>query len=335
VPAWTGDHDWAGVIPYDELPYARDPEGGRLVTANQRIVDDTYPYVLGLDYSRPDRAARVHARLEGLAGATVADMAAIHADRRSLAADVWVDRLLAVDGSDDWERAALDELRRWDRAVDAGSVAASIYVVVRDAVGKLVAHHPELAALRTPFADEPASTFQPMELRLWVRLTGLLLRDDATLLRPGETWVSVLAAGLADGVAVLRSTFGDDVASWEWGRLHESAPRHPLSPTHPEWAEELDPPPVPMGGEWDTVFSAAHPAGFGFGVTSASVARYAFDLADRRNDGWVVPLGSSGEATSPHFADQRAPWAAATLLPIVATWADLGEPWCRLTPNGV
>jgi penicillin amidase len=335
VPAWTGDHDWTGVVPYDELPHARDPEVGRLVTANQRIVDDSYPYVLGLDYSRPDRATRVHARLEDLAAATVGDMAAIHADRRSLAADVWVDRLLAVDASDDWERAALDELRRWDRIVDAGSVAASIYVVVRDAVGKRVAHHPELAALRTPFADEPASTFQPVELRLWVRLTGLLLRDDTMLLGPGETWASVLAAGLADGVAVLRSAFGDDLASWEWGGLHESAPRHPLSPTHPEWAERLDPAPVPMGGEWDTVFSAAHPAGFGFGVTSASVARYAFDLADRRNDAWVVPLGSSGDAASPHFADQRGAWAAARLLPIVTTWADLGEPWCRLTTSGV
>lgn len=333
VPAWTGEHDWAGVIPYDELPHERDPTGGRLVTANQRIVDDAYPYLLGLDYARPDRAARVHARLDGLTGATVADMASIHADRRSLAADVWVDRLLELEGADEWERAALDELRAWDRVLDAPSVAASIYVAVRDAVGKRVAHHPDLAALRAPFTNEPLGTFQPLELRLWARLTGLLLRDDTTLLAAGETWPSVLAAGLTDGIAVLRSALGDDRSRWGWGGLHESAPHHPLSATRPAWAQRLDPPSVPMGGEWDTVFSAAHPAGFGFGVTSASVARYAFDLADRRNDGWVVPLGSSGDAASPHFADQRAPWAAAQLLPIVTAWAELGAPWCRLTPS--
>lgn len=334
VPAWTGEHDWTGVVPYDELPRARDPEGGRLVTANQRIVDDAYPYVLGLDYARPDRAARVHARLDGLTGATVADMASIHADRRSLAADVWVERLVGLDGSDEWERGAIDELRGWDRVLDAGSVGASVYVVVRDAVGKRIAHHPDLAELRAPLADEPPVTFLPMELRLWARLTGLLARNDTTLLAPGETWASVLAAGLTDGVAILRRALGDDRSGWGWGGLHVSAPRHPLSVARPAWAPRLDPPSVAMGGEWDTVFSAAHPAGFGFGVTSASVARYAFDLADRRNDGWVVPLGASGDAVSPHFADQRAPWAAAELLPIITAWADLGEPWCVLTPDG-
>jgi penicillin amidase len=333
VPAWTGDHEWRGMVPYDELPWARDPARGRFVTANQRIVDDDYPYLLGLDYSRPDRAARIHARLDELTDATVADMAAIHTDRRSLAADVWVERLVGLEGTDEWERAALETLRGWDRVLDADSVAASVYVAVRDAVGKRIAHHPRLLALRAPFVDEPASTFQPMELRLWVRLTGLLLRDDTTLLAPGETWAQVLAGALADGVGVLRTALGDDIAAWRWGALHQSAPRHPLSATHPGWAATLDPPAVAMGGEWDTVFSAAHPAGFGFGVTSSSVARYAFDLADRANDGWVVPLGASGDAASPHFADQRAAWVRGELLPIVMAWSELGAPWARVTPS--
>jgi penicillin amidase len=332
VPAWTGEHEWQGTVPYDEMP-ASDGVDGRLVTANQRIVDDSYPHRLGLDYARPDRARRVHARLDELADATVADMAAIHRDRRSLAADVWTDRLVALDGRDEWERAALDQLRAWDRTMEASSAAAAIYVVVRDAVGKRVAHHPALAAVRVPFADEPASTFQPLELRLWARLTGLLLRDDAQLLPAGESWADTLAAGLTDGVAVLRTALGDDVAAWTWGALHQSAPRHPLSGAHPEWEGRLDPPPVAMGGEWDTVFSAAHPAGFGFGVATSSVARYAFDLADRGNDAWVVPLGASGDAESPHFADQRRPWADGELLPIVTRWDALGAPELTLRPD--
>jgi penicillin amidase len=331
VPA-TEEHEWRGTVPYAELPASDAPEG-RLVTANQRIVDDGFPHLLGLDYARPDRARRVHARLDELADATVADMAAIHRDRRSLAAEVWTERLVALAGADDWERAALDLLRAWDCTMDASSGAAAVYVVARDAVGKRVAHRPELAAVRVPFADEPASTFQPLELRLWARLTGLLLRDDTRLLAAGESWPDVLAAGLTDGVAVLRTTLGDDVGAWTWGALHQSAPRHPLSPGHPEWEGRLDPPAVAMGGEWDTVFSAAHPAGFGFGVATSSVARYAFDLADRSNDGWVVPLGASGDAESPHFADQRQPWADGVLLPIVTAWEELGEPEVTLRPG--
>jgi len=71
-----------------------------------------------------------------------------------------------------------------------------------------------------------------------------------------------------------------------------------------------------MGGEWDTVWAAAHPAGYGFGVTTASVARYVFDLGDWDRSAWVVPLGASGDATSPHFADQQAAWAAGELVPM-------------------
>jgi penicillin amidase len=91
-----------------------------------------------------------------------------------------------------------------------------------------------------------------------------------------------------------------------------------------------------MSGDSDTVFNAAHAAGYGFGVTGASVARYVFDLADRRQSRWVVPLGSSGDVTSPHFADQQAAWAAGDLLPAWAEWGELaarGEP-ARLIPTG-
>jgi penicillin amidase len=105
---------------------------------------------------------------------------------------------------------------------------------------------------------------------------------------------------------------------------------------HPELAGRLDPPGVEVGGEWDTVFSTAHPAGFGFNVTSASVARYVFDVGDRRSSRWVVPHGASGDPTSAHFADQQSTWAAGELLPIVTDWDVLvaaGATATRLSPS--
>ena len=69
----------------------------------------------------------------------------------------------------------------------------------------------------------------------------------------------------------------------------------------------------------DTVFSTAHAAGFGYGVTSASVARYVFDLADWDRSRWIVPTGASGDPDSAHFADQRPRWAAGELIPMLFT----------------
>jgi penicillin amidase len=204
--------------------------------------------------------------------------------------------------------------------MDADSVGAAVYLVTRDRVGKALAHHATLVPLRGPLPGEPSGTFMPLELRLWTLLPGLLNADDRTLLPDGAAWPDVLATALTDAVTLLRRELGDDVSAWRWGALHRLAPIHPLSGAHPEWADRLNPPGVEIGGEWDTVWSAAHPAGFGFGVTTSSVARYVFDLDDWDRSGWVVPLGASGEPTSPHFADQQAAWAHGELIPMPYSW---------------
>src|SRR5918912_4184806 len=93
VPGWTGEHEWQGRIPFEELPRARNPQTGYFATANNRIVADDYPYYVALDWAPPHRAIRVSSRLRDLTGATVADMAAIHADRLSLPSRAFSDHL--------------------------------------------------------------------------------------------------------------------------------------------------------------------------------------------------------------------------------------------------
>jgi penicillin amidase len=338
VPGWTGAHRWHGLVPYDELPAVRNPPSGVVVTANQRVVGDDYPHHLSDGYARPDRAERIITRLAGITAATVDDMAAVHRDVVSLRASLWIARLTALDPGDPIERAALRVLADWDGSMHADSAAAAVYAVVRDAVCRRLVHGPALAGLRTPVRDEPPSAFVPPTLRLWPVVSVLLAADDLTVLPPGETWDDVLGAALADGVALLRTRFGDDPATWRWGALHVSAPKHPLSGAHPEWEGRLDPPEVEMAGEWDTVFASSHAAGLGFAVTGASVARYVFDLGDWDRSGWVVPLGASGDCTSPHFADQRGAWAAGELLPMRFTRAAVeaaATTAVTLTPDGV
>jgi len=325
VPGWGPTHRWTAFVPYDELPHVRNPESGMIVTANQRIVGADFPHHLSDGYARPDRAERIIARLSALDDATVDDMAAIHRDVVSLRAPLWVERLTALTPVDEHEAAALDLLRAWDGEMGAESAAAAVCMTVRDAVCRHLVHGPVFAALRVPVRDEPATAFVPPTLRLWPVLSSLLAADDTTVLAPGETWSDALRAGLAGGVALLRTRFGDDPATWRWGALHLSAPTHPLSGLHPEWEGRLDPPAVEMAGEWDTVFASSHAAGLGFAVTGASVARYVFDLADWDHGGWIVPLGASGDSESPHFADQRAAWAAGELVPMRYSWPALEE----------
>ena len=175
--------------------------------------------------------------------------------------------------------------------------------------------------MRQPFVDEPTSTFAGAASRIWPVVSALLSRDDHTLLLEGESWADVLADALADAIAILRTTLGDDSAAWRWGALHQNAPKHPLSAAHPEWAGQLDPEPVELPGEWDTVFASSHAVGTSYAVTGGSVARYVFDLADWDASGWIVPLGAHGDAASPHFADQRVAWARGDLIPMRYDWS--------------
>ena len=75
---------------------------------------------------------------------------------------------------------------------------------------------------------------------------------------------------------------------------------------------------VPVFGDGDCV-QAMH-ALPGVPVCSRGpVARYVWDLADRDNSRWVVPLGASG-APGPHQHDQTALWASGQLVPVITDW---------------
>src|SRR5919197_4990063 len=39
-PGWTGDYEWDGWVPYDEMPELTNPDQGFLVTANNRIAPE-------------------------------------------------------------------------------------------------------------------------------------------------------------------------------------------------------------------------------------------------------------------------------------------------------
>jgi penicillin amidase len=64
VPGWDATYDWVGYIPFEDLPHRLDPESGAIATANNKIVDDGYPYHLTFDWDEPYRARRIAELLE-------------------------------------------------------------------------------------------------------------------------------------------------------------------------------------------------------------------------------------------------------------------------------
>ena len=288
VPADDPSYGWQGQVAFADLPRLENPEGGFLFSANNRILAaDSGPY-LGLDVAAPWRATRIVETLSQSSAATLDDMAALHRDVISIPARQ-IARLL-----DDWA-----PLAGWDGRMDAGSTAAAAYSVLRRELALLVLERSGLAG----YVHHPWNRLLPgirAESVVW-RVAGDHLQTGDESLLGGWSW----RRALTEAVSRAERAWGGEA----WGELHATGQRHPLG------RAGLNPPSVPYGGDMDTVQASSYIPVDGLRTASASVARYAFDLADWDRCGWVVPLGAAGDPGSPHGHDQQEAWRTGKLLP--------------------
>jgi len=319
VPGWTGEYEWQGNIPFAKLSRVRNPATGFIISANNRIADESYPYYIALNYASEYRARRILERLKNLTRATVEDMQAIHGDNFSIPAKVLAKVIASAEPKDEFSARAQAMLSGWNGAMAPDSTAPTIYSAFRikllyKILGTLVG--PLVDVMFT--ATGRGAPRHLSELASW--LVTLSEKDDPSLLPAGSTWSSIATEALEEAVSYLRKRLGDDMAAWRWGIVHRTSPKHPLSNLFPELENLLDPPSVAMGGDGDTPLAAAYSPGRPFAITLLSVVRYVFDLSDWDNSCWAIPLGVSGHPASPHYADQAPIWGALRLVPMLYSW---------------
>lgn len=324
VPGWTGEYEWTGTIPFEEMPRARNPEQGFIATANQRIVGPEFPHHISLDYAPPHRAARVNARLRPLTAATPADMIAVHTDKVSIPSSSFVNLARALKPLDDASTEARERLLAWDGEMGPDSVPATIYAVWREEIAAAILTNPLFAPLADVGGKWDLQPSSPVSLAQRFRnvFYSLLVQRDTSVLPPGESWESIGAQALAATTTWLGETLGADQTAWHWDRIHRTGSKHPLSASFPELNGLLDPPAVGVGGDGDTVQNATYacPDARDYTITAASVTRYCFDLSDWNNCGWTSPIGASGHPGSPHYADQVTAWSEQRLYPMLYAW---------------
>jgi len=125
---WTGDSEWIGWVPFDDLPHAFDPPGHAIVTANQRPMPADYPYSLGIDWPEPYRAQRITDLLRANPRLTPDTFSAMQADRLSLHAQTVLPVLLErAHPESPADTQAVDLLRQWNRDARGDSAAAAIF----------------------------------------------------------------------------------------------------------------------------------------------------------------------------------------------------------------
>jgi penicillin amidase len=259
-------------------------------------------------------------------------MAGIHGERTSIPAKLFMEALQKAGGVEGSEEA-LSVLREWDFRMDRDGIAPTIYSEVRARVLGFLTRRllGDLAEEALAGAPGTASLLDQIVLKVMAAIQ----RGDRSLLPAESDRSTVLASALEDALACLREKLGTDVSTWQWGRIHRTRPRHPLSGSYPQHARWLDPPSLPVHGDGDTPLAGGYAPAEGYTTTSVSVNRYIHDPSDWNRSLWIVPLGSSGHPGSPHYADQAERWANVDYIPQLWDWdriASESESCQRLEP---
>lgn len=319
VPGWTGEHEWQGTVPFEEMPVIKNPPQGAIVTANNRVVDSDYPHYIGLEFAADSRARRIQERLNIEEAITPAMMTAIHSDVLSIPATQFLKLLPDLAPRSDLGRRAKAMLAGWSGHMDKDRPEPLIYSLMREDLVRAL-----LQPILGPLYNDALQATNKGGLSLFARLRSrvmrLALEGDTTLLPSGRSFQDLLAESLDRALLEAAGSLGEDLTRWRWGDVHRLQSQHPLSVVLPDAGRQMSPPARPMSGDTDTVQAASFQPPTHFSVTGTSVARYLFDLANWDDSGWVVPLGTSGNAASPHFMDQSEAWQAHELHPMLYSW---------------
>ncbi len=327
VPGWTGEYEWTGYIPFDELPHQRNPASGMIVSANNRVADDSYPYFISREYGMGDRAEQITALLASMPAVDVPAIQRMHFDQVSPSLKRLAAHLGQLEVDDPALQGMVNLVRNWDGRVSETSAAATVCEIFGRIAQKVVFEvrldrgRPRDAAGRTlsqrALGAGPTPVLQPTSFfyhRLWEWLLSALERPDWHWfdLGNGEQRDDVLRLALRRTHDYLVERLGEaeppEYRSWAWGRLHMITFAHTLGQA-PVLERHFSRGPFPVGGDGNTIFAT------GGGLTRADsravVAppfRFIADLSDLSGCYGLLAPGNSGRPEDRHYDDQVSAW---------------------------
>ncbi|MDA1075386.1 MAG: penicillin acylase family protein [Proteobacteria bacterium] len=303
LPGWEADYDFP-ISTEADLTVEIDPEFS--LTANNDTMQDRGRYPIHNFPASSARADRIREILTSSSSFTVDDFKRAQLDHLDLRARALLPDLLQVlaESSDPDLQLAVDLLRGWDFTAGANAAAACLYYPFLDRVW------------HRKFMVEVLK--DPLLRAIPVGAPGLNRFDIADFLTPGSPWlqhrdllVQTIVATLKQVVIDVRSTLGDDPATWAWGDLHQISLAHRLV-KHPTW-QHMRVAAQPIGGSPTTLNMAVH-RGSSAGervkcdVYHGPAFRLIVDLADPDSAQLVIAGGNGGRPDSPFATNQFDAW---------------------------
>lgn len=300
VDGSSGDYEWAGYIPFGELPQTYDPPSGLIVTANQNPFPANYPYPVHGEFCAPYRAERIYALLTGRSKWKAVEMIGVQTDVYSSLAHYVARRVVAAARPGD-NAAAIGLLRSWDGRMTSGPaplIAILTYDHLRQALADRASPknsllygggHPSGAAyMAAPAVVEELLRSQPRD---WF-----------------PDYDQLVLRSFHDALDEARRLQGSNMAKWDYGWYNQLLIANAVGSRLPLVGPYFDIGPVAHEGSPVTVEQTTRSIG--------PSMRTGVDLADLDRSYMNIVAGQSGHMLSSHYKDQWEAYYAGRSFPM-------------------
>ncbi|MGH8397714.1 MAG: penicillin acylase family protein [Gammaproteobacteria bacterium] len=301
---------WAGWLAPNHYPRIIDPPGGRLWTANARVVDGEMLQQIGDGgYDLGARAQQIRDDLLTKDKFTPADMLAIELDDRAVFLGRWQSlllRLLSTENVKDHPRRIqfLHYVENWGGKASVDSVGYRMVRDFRSQVDQVV-----FSALTAPCKKIDAhfeyTVLSQREGPLWTMLT----QQPVNLLDPEyKTWDDMMLAAVDKVIKVLWVP-GTGLVTRTWGQRNNVRIQQPMSRGVPFLSHWLDMAPVQLPGD----SNMPRVQGVDFGASE----RMDVEPAYQQSGIFEMPTGQSGYPFSPYYRNSGPAWEQGAATPFL------------------
>jgi len=310
-PGWKKEGQWQGFLDEDKKPNLFNPDEGYIVTANNRIVPDDFPYYVSFDWDFPFRADRVKELLLQKEKHSIESFKRMQNDVYTKKGEAVLPVFEDIEETDGNAGEAIRLLKHWDLRMSSGKEPA-LYEAFMNIF------HAEV------FEDELGDDFGDFDPTFRRKNAGILrvLSDpfspwyDNTETPQVETREDIVKMSLEKAYDALDKKYGPQ-ENWDWMKFHSIRYRHALGRI--PLFRFLNRGPYPLDGHAYTI-RASFPA---FGTSSGSSYRQIIDLSDFKNSICVLTSGQSGCFLSRFYDDQIPLWLEGQYHPMLFSADDI------------
>ncbi len=304
---WTGENEWLGFIPFEQLPSLYNPPEGFIATANNKTTNSVHYHIANL-WEPPSRIQRIREVLQSKQLLDVSDFKQLQNDHFSrFAKDVTPFILSAyqhVSITDPKIETAINYFRNWNFTMSKDDVPTTIFEVFFNHLIKNI------------YNDEMGDELFHQYIFLAnipYRVTLSLLNDtssvwfDDVTTSAIESRDDIIRKSLHETLNDLSEKLGNEIKEWRWGKLHTLTLRHPFGKV--KVLESIfNIGPTEVGGSGTTVNNGEYYFTNPYEMVLGPSMRTIVDFSNINNALSVIPSGQSGQPLHEHYSDQTPLW---------------------------